>query len=120
MLQYSIYSVISPEGCASILWKSASHAAEAAEVLGITAPRLKSLGLTDDVIEEPVGGAHRHPEIMFETLKSALAEQLKKFSAMSATKRLALRQEKIMSFGKYKVSTPKETAVEEKTETPSN
>jgi acetyl-CoA carboxylase carboxyl transferase subunit alpha len=120
MLQYSIYSVISPEGCASILWKSASHAAEAAEVLGITAPRLKSLGLIDDVIEEPVGGAHRHPEIMFETLKSALAEQLKKFSAMSATKRLALRQEKIMSFGKFKVSAPKETAIEEKTETPSN
>src|SRR3954468_15330526 len=74
MLQYSIYSVISPEGCASILWKSADHAAEAAETLGITATRLKALGLVDKIVHEPLGGAHRDQDVMLQSLKKALQE----------------------------------------------
>src|SRR5918997_1312791 len=74
MLQYATYSVISPEGCASILWKSADFAAEAAETLGITATRLKALGVIDRVIHEPLGGAHREPDAMMQSLKKALAE----------------------------------------------
>jgi acetyl-CoA carboxylase carboxyl transferase subunit alpha len=102
MLQYSIYSVISPEGCASILWKSASYAPDAAETLGITAPRLKELGLIDEIIPEPLGGAHRdHAQIMA-NLKTSLTEGLKKLNSLSTSKRLAMRQEKIMGFGKFK------------------
>src|SRR6186997_2129779 len=74
MLQYSTYSVISPEGCASILWKSAEHAPEAAETLGITATRLKTLGLVDKIVNEPLGGAHRDPDAMMQNLKKALQE----------------------------------------------
>lgn len=74
MLQYATYSVISPEGCASILWKSAEKASEAAEILGITAPRLKSLGLIDKVVNEPAGGAHRDPELMARNLRKALGD----------------------------------------------
>ena len=77
MLQYSIYSVISPEGCASILWKSADEAPEAAEALGITAHRLKALGLIDKIVTEPLGGAHRDPQAAAQALKKALAEALK-------------------------------------------
>src|SRR6202007_1454981 len=77
MLQYATYSVISPEGCASILWKSAEQAPEAAETLGITAPRLKQLGLIDKVVNEPPGGAHRDPAAMMVTLKKALTEALR-------------------------------------------
>ncbi len=111
MLQYSVYSVISPEGCASILWKSASYAPDAAETLGITAPRLKQLGLIDDIILEPLGGAHRDHAQTMENLKTVLADGLKKLNGLSATKRLALRQEKIMSFGKFKeVKESKEAA----------
>ncbi|MCL2297591.1 MAG: acetyl-CoA carboxylase carboxyltransferase subunit alpha [Proteobacteria bacterium] len=102
MLQYSIYSVISPEGCASILWKSASYAPDAAETLGITAPRLKELGLIDEIIPEPLGGAHRDHAQTMATLKTALTDGLKKLNALSASKRLAMRQEKIMGFGKFK------------------
>jgi acetyl-CoA carboxylase carboxyl transferase subunit alpha len=76
MLQYSIYSVISPEGCASILWKTAERAAEAAEQLGITAHRLKALGLVDKIVNEPVGGAHRDPKQMAAFLKRALNDAL--------------------------------------------
>ncbi|MDR0588219.1 MAG: acetyl-CoA carboxylase carboxyltransferase subunit alpha [Burkholderiales bacterium] len=109
MLQFSVYSVISPEGCASILWKSASFASDAAETLGITAPRLKQLNLIDEIIPEPIGGAHRHPDLMMNTLKAVLTEQLKKFSQLSVSKRLSLRQEKIMGYGKYKEAAPKES-----------
>ncbi|MCL2872093.1 MAG: acetyl-CoA carboxylase carboxyltransferase subunit alpha [Betaproteobacteria bacterium] len=102
MLQYSIYSVISPEGCASILWKSASYAPDAAETLGITAPRLKQLGLIDEIIPEPLGGAHRDHAKTMANLKTTLAEGLKKLNSLSEAKRLAMRQEKIMGFGKFK------------------
>ncbi|MEY2717361.1 MAG: hypothetical protein RL539_393, partial [Pseudomonadota bacterium] len=77
MLQYAVYSVISPEGCAAILWKTAERAADAAEALGITAQRLKALGLVDRVINEPLGGAHRDPAAMSQLLKRALAEALR-------------------------------------------
>src|SRR5690606_26507366 len=76
MLQYSTYSVISPEGCASILWKTAEKARDAAEALGITAPRLHELGLIDRILPEPAGGAHRDPDAMAQTLKTALLEEL--------------------------------------------
>jgi len=76
MLQYSTYSVISPEGCASILWKTAERASDAAEAMGITAPRLKELGLVDTVIEEPLGGAHRDYDVISSALKQTLEEQL--------------------------------------------
>ena len=82
MLQYAIYSVISPEGCASILWKTGEKAAEAAEALGITAPRLKSLGLIDKVVSEPTGGAHRDPQHMCTLLKRALGEAWRQLSAL--------------------------------------
>ncbi len=104
MMQYSIYSVISPEGCASILWKSPAHAAEAAETLGITADKLKKLDLIDTIVPEPLGGAHRDQEKTIATLKEMLADSLKQQNALSATKRLALRNEKIMAFGKFKES----------------
>ena len=77
MLQFSIYSVISPEGCASILWKTAERAPDAAEALGITAHRLKALGLIDKIVNEPVGGAHRDPKHMGAQLKRALADALR-------------------------------------------
>ncbi|MDR1530193.1 MAG: acetyl-CoA carboxylase carboxyltransferase subunit alpha [Burkholderiales bacterium] len=102
MLQYSIYSVISPEGCASILWKSPAFAPEAAETLGITAEKLKQLDLIDEIVPEPLGGAHRNHEEMMMTLKDILTDALKKLNAISVSKRLALRNEKIMSFGKFK------------------
>ena len=84
MLQYATYSVISPEGCASILWKSAEHASEAAEILGITAPRLKQLGLIDKVVNEPLGGAHRDHAAMMVTLKKALTEGLRHLAGAAA------------------------------------
>lgn len=77
MLEYSTYSVISPEGCASILWKSAEHASEAATAMGVTAPRLKELGLIDQIIEEPLGGAHRSPEEIAASLKTRLIADIK-------------------------------------------
>ncbi|HET7776210.1 MAG TPA: acetyl-CoA carboxylase carboxyltransferase subunit alpha [Azospira sp.] len=102
MLQYSTYSVISPEGCASILWKSAEKASEAAETMGITASRLKTLGLIDKIVNEPVGGAHRDHAAMAQSLKKALQDALKGVSGLSTQELLAARYERLMSYGRYK------------------
>ncbi len=102
MLQYSTYSVISPEGCASILWKSADKAPLAAETLGITAPRLKSLGLIDGVINEPLGGAHRDPAAMLANVRTALAEALDEMRAQPLDALLNTRNARLMGYGKYK------------------
>jgi len=102
MLQYSTYSVISPEGCASILWKSAEKAPEAAETMGITAQRLKTLGLVDKVVNEPLGGAHRDHAAMAQNLKKALQDALKQLSGLSAGELLEARYERLMSYGRFK------------------
>ena len=102
MLQYSTYSVISPEGCASILWKSAERAPEAAETMGITAQRLKTLGLIDKIVSEPLGGAHRDHAAMAQNLKKALQDALKQLSALSTDELLATRYERLMSYGRFK------------------
>lgn len=102
MLQYSTYSVISPEGCASILWKSADKASQAAEAMGITAERLFSLNLVDDVIDEPLGGAHRDHDLMAATLKRNLIENIEALESVSIDKLLDQRYKKLMSFGNYK------------------
>lgn len=105
MLQYATYSVISPEGCASILWKSAEHAAEAAETLGITAARLKQLGLVDKVVNEPLGGAHRDPAAMMVTLKKALTEVLRNLQEQTLDALCEAREDKLLSYGKFKEIT---------------
>src|SRR5437660_218928 len=102
MLQYATYSVISPEGCASILWKSASHAEEAAETLGITAPRLKTLGWIDKVVNEPPGGAHRDHAAMMATLKKALTEALRHAQERPLDVLLDAREDKLLGYGKFK------------------
>ena len=102
MLQYATYSVISPEGCASILWKSADKASLAAEAMGITADRLHSLKLIDKVIKEPLGGAHRDYDQIAETLKQNLLEGLEALDSLPIDKLLDLRYKKLMSFGKYR------------------
>ena len=102
MLQYSTYAVISPEGCASILWKSADRAADAAGTMGITANRLKSLGLVDKVVSEPVGGAHRDHRAMAQSLKRALQDALRHVSGLSTPELLERRFERLMSYGKFK------------------
>jgi acetyl-CoA carboxylase carboxyl transferase subunit alpha len=102
MLQYSVYSVISPEGCAAILWKSASKAADAADILGITAHRLKSLGLIDRIINEPVGGAHRDHAQMGQLLKRGLSEALRQLQSSSIEDLLEERHRRILSYGKFK------------------
>ena len=102
MLQYSTYSVISPEGCASILWKSADKASDAAETMGITASRLKSLGLIDKVINEPVGGAHRDHRAMAQSLKRALADALRQVADLPTNELLEQRYQKIMGYGRFK------------------
>jgi len=107
MLQYSTYSVISPEGCASILWKSASRAPEAAETLGITADRLKVLGLVDQIVSEPIGGAHRDPDAMMETLKKAIKTNLIALQKKTTDKLLETRYERLMSYGKFKETAKK-------------
>ena len=107
MLQYATYSVISPEGCASILWKSADKASEAAETLAITSSRLKSFGLIDRVVQEPMGGAHRDPEAMMNSLKVALKEELAKFKSKTIPKLLDARLDRLMSYGKYKETNTK-------------
>ena len=99
MLQYSTYSVISPEGCASILWKSAEKAPLAAEAMGITAERIKELKLIDEVIPEPLGGAHRAPEQMAQTLKQALLKDLQKLQKLSSKELLDSRYKRLMSYG---------------------
>ena len=102
MLQYSTYSVISPEGCASILWKSADQASVAAETMGITAARLKALGLIDKIVNEPVGGAHRNHRAMAQTLKRALADSLRQLADLSPSALVEQRQARLMSYGKFK------------------
>src|SRR5512135_913454 len=102
MLQYSSYSVISPEGCASILWKSAEKAPEAAETLGITSTRLKALGLVDKIINEPLGGAHRDPDGMMQTLKKTLQDSLRQLQDKSIDDLLRLRFDRLMGYGKFK------------------
>ena len=102
MLQYSTYSVISPEGCASILWKSAAKAPEAAETLGITAQRLKSLGLVDRIVSEPLGGAHRDVQAMAKSLKKAILDSLSQVQAMSTEEMLATRQARLRAYGRFK------------------
>src|SRR3990167_941096 len=102
MLQYSIYSVISPEGCASILWKSAERAGDAAETMGITAQRLKSLGLIDTIVNEPIGGAHRDHKATGLSVKRALQEALRQLSGLSANELIERRFERLMSYGRFK------------------
>lgn len=99
MLQYSTYSVISPEGCASILWKTAERASDAAEMMGITAPRLKELGLIDEVISEPLGGAHRDYEQMAHNLKQTLETQLDALREMPIEELLDRRYQRLMAYG---------------------
>jgi acetyl-CoA carboxylase carboxyl transferase subunit alpha len=105
MLQYSIYSVISPEGCASILWRSADKAPEAAEALGVTATRLKTLGLIDRIIPEPLGGAHRDPQATMQGLRKALAESLKTLREKKPKELVEERLERLMGHGKFKEAT---------------
>ena len=107
MLQYSTYSVISPEGCASILWKTADKAPEAAEQLGLTAQRLKALGLIDKIVAEPTGGAHRDYDTMMSSMRKALTESLKTFDGMKVDALLERRHERLMSYGKFKEITAK-------------
>ena len=107
MLQYSTYSVISPEGCASILWKSADKASVAAETLGITATRLKTAGLVDRIVSEPMGGAHRNPEVMMQNLRRAIAEELLRLQAVPVDQLLTIRYERLMSYGEFKEVTVK-------------
>ena len=102
MLQYSVYSVISPEGCASILWKSADKASDAAEAMGITADRIKSLGLIDQVLKEPLGGAHRDADAMAASLKKALIENMGRLERLSIEELLEARYKRFMSFGSFK------------------
>ncbi len=105
MLQYAIYSVISPEGCASILWRDSTMAPEAADALGITASRLKTLGLVDKIVPEPLGGAHRDPQVAMQALKKALAEALKQLQEMKPKELVETRLERLMSHGKFKEAT---------------
>jgi acetyl-CoA carboxylase carboxyl transferase subunit alpha len=102
MLQYATYSVISPEGCASILWRSAEMAPEAAEALGITASRLKALGLIDKIVPEPLGGAHRDPQATAQSLRKALAEALRQLQQKKPKELVEERLERLMSYGKFK------------------
>jgi acetyl-CoA carboxylase carboxyl transferase subunit alpha len=101
MLQYSIYSVISPEGCASILWKSADKREVAAQAMGITADRLRRMRLVDEVVREPLGGAHRDPQAMAESLKAALGRHLAEVSALPQGELLEKRRARLRGFGVY-------------------
>ncbi len=102
MLQYGIYSVISPEGCASILWKSAEKAEDAAEAMRITADSLSDFGLVDEVLEEPLGGAHRNPNAMAEVIRNALVRNLEALDQLSKEQLLENRQRRLESFGEFK------------------
>jgi acetyl-CoA carboxylase carboxyl transferase subunit alpha len=102
MLQYSIYSVISPEGCASILWKSAEKAEDAAEAMRITATNLNDFGLVDEVLEEPLGGAHRNPQEAAEIIRNALLKNLDELDQLSTDALLEERQRRLSSFGQFK------------------
>lgn len=101
MLQYSTYSVISPEGCASILWKSSEKASEAADAMGMTARRLHELGLVDRVLEEPLGGAHRNVDAVSATLKDAIGDELERLADQPLDTLVANRRERLMSYGKF-------------------
>jgi acetyl-CoA carboxylase carboxyl transferase subunit alpha len=102
MMQYSTYSVISPEGCAAILWKSPENAPDAAECLGITSPRLKSLGLIDKIVNEPLGGAQRDPAEAAKNLKKAIADHLRQLQDLPMTQLLERRQDRLVNYGKFK------------------
>ena len=102
MLQYAIYSVISPEGCASILWKNSDKAPEAAETMGITANRLKTLGLIDKIVNEPLGGAHRDHAAMAQLLKKALQDALRTFTSKGVDELIEARFKRLMDYGKFK------------------
>src|SRR5690606_21113307 len=102
MLQYGIYSVISPEGCASILWKSADKAELAADAMGITADRLHKLKLVDDVVPEPLGGAHRDPQVMANTLKQSLIQSLSALQRVPIESLLMQRRRRISNYGVFK------------------
>ena len=102
MLKYSVYSVISPEGCASILWKKAEKAKDAAEAMQITAKSLRKFGLIDDVIEEPLGGAHRSPDEMSDILRIAISQSLEKLLAMDLKELLNNRRARIANYGEFK------------------
>ena len=104
MLEYSVYSTISPEGCASILWKDAGKAKDAAEQLGMTASRLKGLGLVDRVIGEPIGGAHRNPTQMGKRLKAVLLNELDALQKLSVEELLAQRYTRLRSYGAYEAA----------------
>lgn len=104
MLEYAVYSTITPEGCASILWKDAGKAKEAAEQLGLTAPRLKSLGLVDKVVREPTGGAHRNPTQMTKRLKAVLLNELDALDALSTEQLLEQRYTRLRSYGTYEAA----------------
>jgi len=102
MLQYSIYSVISPEGCASILWKSGEKSADAAEAMGITAQKLHELGLVDEVVEEPLGGAHRDGAAMAETLRDALGRYLARLDELPVDQLLSERYQRLVGAGEFR------------------
>ncbi|MBM3405975.1 MAG: acetyl-CoA carboxylase carboxyltransferase subunit alpha [Betaproteobacteria bacterium] len=106
MLQYGIYSVISPEGCAAILWKSAEKAPDAAETLGITAHRLKALGLIDRIVSEPLGGAHRDPQQMAQLLRRAISDALRQLQSIDVKTLLRQRHDRILAYGKFKELRP--------------
>ena len=99
MLQYSTYSVISPEGCASILWKSAEYASEAAEAMGLTAQRLHELGLVDQIVPEPLGGGHRDHDAIADSLKASLIENLERLTSKNEETLMAERYQRLMSYG---------------------
>ncbi len=105
MLSYSTYSVISPEGCASILWKDAAKAEDAAIALGITAPRLKELGLIDEIIEEPLGGAHRDIDLTSENVRQSLTKSLDRLQSQSIDQLMSTRFKRLTSYGEYKESS---------------
>jgi acetyl-CoA carboxylase carboxyl transferase subunit alpha len=102
MLQFSVYSVISPEGCASILWKTAEKAEAAAEAMGLTAERIKKLELIDEIVAEPCGGAHRDPVAMGETLKNALVSAIAELKALPPDELVRRRRERLLSVGAFK------------------
>ncbi|MBN2606290.1 MAG: acetyl-CoA carboxylase carboxyl transferase subunit alpha, partial [Thiotrichales bacterium] len=104
MMEYSTYSVISPEGCASILWKDAANAADAATALGITSKRLKELGLIDAIIPEPLGGAHRNPQQAALTLKQALIDQLDLMENRAIDQLVDSRYQRYMKYGNFELA----------------
>jgi acetyl-CoA carboxylase carboxyl transferase subunit alpha len=104
MLEYSTYSVITPEGCASILWKTAEKAKEAAEQLGMTAKRLRELGLIDKVVREPIGGAHRNPVQMAKRLKAVLLNELDELQGLPTEQLLQRRYQRLRGYGAYEAA----------------